>query len=204
MIRLRGAAPALPYVATLLGLYLFKSAWLALLFYHGGILVILAAEGQLGRFRELPQGWRWALGAALGGAGLLVGVLFLGLGPKLGLERTLAAQLSAFGLGGARLYPWALYYVLCNACFEEVFWRSYLGSQGRPPVLNDLLFAGYHALVLYFFIPGIWIPPALGVLTLAAWAWRQARQSCGGLSVPLFSHFMANLGLMAAAALIIR
>lgn len=204
MTRLKGAAPALPFAATLLGLYLFKNAWAALLLYHAGILAILAAAGQLGRAGELLRGWRWPAGLAFGAAGLLAGVWFLVWGPNLGLEGTLARELSAFGLGGARLYPWAIYYVLCNAGFEEVFWRGYLGSASRGLVLNDLLFAGYHGLVLYFFFPVLWIPVALGMLTLAAWAWRQARHKCGGLCIPVISHLLANLGIMAAAVWLLR
>ncbi len=65
-----------------------------------------------------------------------------------------------------------------------------------------MAFAGYHVLVLVHFIRLPWAVASACVLALVAWAWRQVAMRRGGLAVPLVSHALAGLSLIAGACVL--
>jgi membrane protease YdiL (CAAX protease family) len=185
------AAPALPYFAVLLGVYGFSSAWTALLLYQAGVIALIVATGDSSWWRRF-RGWNtgWGIGFIFFGAG--GGLLFHLLWPLLGLE-DLRFQLSQLGLSGAGVPIFLLYFAIVHPWLEELLWRDYLAGTSPLPEMRDLLFAGYHALVLRFFLEWYWVIVSVSILLGAAWIWRRLAIRFQGVLLPTISHLAGDL-----------
>jgi membrane protease YdiL (CAAX protease family) len=100
----------------------------------------------------------------------------------------------------------ALYVLVVNVPLEEVFWRSYVeaGRPGWSPWRQGLAFSLHHLVGAALAMGWKTALPAC-VLTAAAgafWTWTARRQ--GGLGLPVITHALADLGLMALAAAQLR
>jgi uncharacterized protein len=196
-LRLRSFAPLLPYLAVCIGLFLVRNAWFTLLGYHVGIILILSVEKQWAQARKLFRMQRilWSLGAILFGA--LGGGLLYFLWPYLGIHSfNFNASLTKLGLNGRDWIAFILYFSLINPWMEELYWRGYLGSDKRGPILADGYFSGYHLIVLGMYVGLPWLLVSFIVLGVAAWLWRQFARSTGGLLLPVLSHLAADLSLI--------
>ena len=58
------AAAALPYAAVTLGLYIARNAWVAIILYHVGIVVLLATDDRSALIKAARSGWKPAVTAA--------------------------------------------------------------------------------------------------------------------------------------------
>lgn len=196
----------IPYAGILFGLHILHSAWVALLSYHLGIVLVLTCAGpgppraRIVRVaRRLRSGWsgRAAALAILVCAG--TGPAFLLLWPVVSLDPGgLAASLDRLGLSGASLHVFSLWYCTAHPVLEEAFWRDRLGSADRRPEASDLLFAGYHMLVLPTFLHLPWVLASFVILAGAAWFWRTLTLRHAGLAVTALSHAVASISTMAA------
>ncbi|MBU8872020.1 MAG: hypothetical protein KOO60_14225 [Gemmatimonadales bacterium] len=196
---MKPAQHLIPYFAVLIGLYVFESAWLTILTYHGSILLVVWKEKQLSEFRKLFAGWRAPTCGALLLFGLGGGIILFILGPRIGIQaEPMGSALNKIGLGGSGFLLFVVYHSLINPWLEEVYWRGYLGSGSKKIVPGDLLFAGYHLLVLTMFVEWIWLVVAFLLLSFAAWLWRQIATGHKGLSVPALSHLAADGSIMFA------
>jgi membrane protease YdiL (CAAX protease family) len=187
----------IPYLSMILGLHVFKSAWLAFAFYHGLVLAVLLLTGGQRIVVRLFKGWNWkvALGSAL--FGLLGGIVLFTLAPLAGVNaERITPALSLLGLSGTSWLLFVLYHSLVNPWFEEALWRGTLGSEKKTLVLNDVLFSLYHVLVLILFLEWQWILLSALLLTLAAWLWRQLARKYKGLIIPVISHACADASIM--------
>ena len=81
--------------------------------------------------------------------------------------------------------------------------RGYLGGH-KYFSWTDLAFAGYHILVLAWFIKVPWLVIAFIVLTVAAYIWRYIASKLEGLAVPLLSHIVADVSIIAVTCVLIR
>jgi membrane protease YdiL (CAAX protease family) len=196
---LRLAAPALPYVAVLVGLYALSSAWAAIAIYHAGIVAIWLAAGRAPSPRTLFAGLRARAAIPLVAAALAVGPILWLVWPRVALDPDLAAVLARFGLAGGSLAAFAIYSAIANPLLEELLWRGLLGDPAARPSPYDALFAGYHLLVLALVVAWPFALAAAVALALAAWIWRLATDRCGGLAAPWLSHLAADLAVIAAA-----
>lgn len=204
-------ALAIPYVAVLIGLYALRSAWLAILLYHAGILVCLLPALSRNASRELARGWSLTAAAPLLLASAASGPLLVLLWPAIALDSEgLAVTLANFGLLGPAWWAFAGYYVTVHPALEELFWRSPARPRGRPVwdragiSWGDLAFTGYHALVLRFFVSPPWVLAILIILVLTALIWRRLATRYGGLAIPLLAHAIAGVSTLAAAYLLAR
>lgn len=169
---------------------------LALLGYH--VLCLVALRPGLRGFRwgRIPR-WGWVLLGALAAAAALL--LFLPPLPRFPVDHL--RQVVARWPGGLPVH--ALYVVAINVPLEEVFWRS-LQERQHPhwsPWRHGAAFGLHHLAGAIFAVGWNWvlIPAFLGpVLAGAFWTWCVRRQ--GGLALPLFTHALADLGIMAIAA----
>lgn len=197
--RLGYLAIALPYAAVLLGLYILRNAWAAILLYHVGIVTLLRFSGEEGLMRAVRRGWSAPVAVATGivfAAGGLLLVLLWGTISREDVD--LAETLKSYHLSGLYLWVFAAYYITVHPVLEEMFWRGYLPRAHRYPVVPDLAFAGYHALVLFIFIKLPWVLVSFGVLLFASWSWRQLVARYSGLGVAIVSHAIADLSVIAA------
>ena len=200
---LKAIAPAIPYVAVLIGLYGLHNAWSSIILYHLGMVVILTLTKSwwLGKRLLSWQAYLVLLVVVIGSA--LSGIIVFYLWSIMKLpELVLGAELTNLGLSQT---PWILfmfYYFTINPLLEEIFWRGYLGSPKVAPIWGDFWFAGYHTLVLYLFIGLPWVAASFLVLVAAGWFWRQITRIYGGLMMPILSHAAADAGIIGAIFLL--
>lgn len=196
-------APLLPTVAVGIGMLVLRSGWTAIVLYHLGIALFLAAAPDRRRGLSLRGGSRW-LGlavpfAATGGLVLATGWPWFG-----GDAGSLARALAGLGLTGGAWTSFLIYYVLVNPWLEEIFWRGWLAPSTPRLHWHDFAFALYHALVLTFFLEPVWISLCFAVLVGAAWTWRWMVRAWGGLAGPIATHLAADVGIVAAAVWLLR
>jgi membrane protease YdiL (CAAX protease family) len=200
-ISVRSFGPVLPYAAVAVGLYGFRNAWAVVALYQLPILLAVLWRRPPGLWRTIRSGWhrRWALGLAAYSS--MAGVLIYAVWPlaKVG-SGSLGEILQQFGLRGVSWCLYAVYFVTLHPLSEEIFWRVYIG-QGESYRL-DLLFVGYHVLVLHFFVTPAWILASVIVLFASARFWGRVGERLGGLSVPFVSHVVADVSIIAAVSLL--
>lgn len=185
----------LPYVAILVGLYLFSNAWLATVLYHGGMVIALRVGRSPSAPSRLGRGWHpfWAPLALV--FGVVGGVALAVLWPWFGFGDAFGRELERVGLSGFGLAVWFVYFATANAVLEEVFWRRDAPESGGGIELADVLFAGYHFLVLVRFVAPGWAAASTVSLVLAAWFWRQLGRKTKGLLPAVLSHAVANIAI---------
>jgi len=189
----------LPYFAVLTGLYLFRSAWLAILFYHAGMALYLACVHRNAGMPPIFKGWNSRAGVALSLLCASGGLLLYLIWPVAAIDRgALASTLEALGLHGTGWRLFVFYYLSLHPVIEEAFWRGAHLSGQKGIIPADAAFAGYHILVLICFIKTPWTVTVFLILVLTAWLWRRITLRYGGLAIPIISHAAAGFGTMAA------
>ena len=182
---------------------LLHNAWAAMLGYHALIVVVLYFAPDRPALKQLfacPGSKLPLLAVVFGAVG---GALLYLLWPFLSVRADVAAYLQGLGLT-RESWPWFLFYmVTIGPLFEEYFWRGYLGSRSRRPVPNDVLFAGYHLIVLGGVVGTLWLMPIFISLVAAAWLWRQLNRYGRGLAPSVASHMAADISVMLAVHLLV-
>ncbi len=178
------------------GLYVFHNAWVALIGYHLAMGLILLFSRDTSDFKGLFRAWRLPILPVSGVVGACAGLLLLGVWSVVGLDGNGGQLARSLGLSGTTWPAFVAYFVIANPWIEEFFWRGYLGSGDRRPVLNDVLFSGYHILVAATILSPAWLAALFVVLTLAAWFWRQVDRLGGSLLPSIVSHLAADLTVM--------
>jgi membrane protease YdiL (CAAX protease family) len=129
----------------------------------------------------------------LGGAG---GLLLYLLWPLLGIPGTINMFLQQIGLTQA-VWPYFIaYFILFNPWLEEFYWRGYLSRQSKRITLNDVLFSGYHLIVMAGKINTVWLIIVFVILILASWFWRLVNTRTQGLAPSLISHIVADASII--------
>lgn len=197
-------APILPYLAVWAGLFLFNSAWLSLLGFHAAILLTLVIARPDIPIKTLFQSAhpKWILASVflcgLGGAGLYF------FWDAFGIADDLPAQLQSIGLISSSWTVFIAYFAIANPFIEEYFWRAYLGRDACGFYIGDLVFAGYHAIILLEKVPLPSIAFALACLTCIGWFWRQARREDGGLLAAVLGHMTADVTILVCVMVNVR
>jgi membrane protease YdiL (CAAX protease family) len=189
-------APVLPYLAVWAGLFLFNSAWGALIGFHLAILfslfVFRASIPMSLLFKSNYPKWILAsiIVCGLSGIGLY---LFWGM---FGIYNNLPEQLESIGLRSSSWFPFITYFSLVNPFAEEYFWRGFLGSDTKISYAGDFVYAGYHAIILWGKIQPMSVLFALILLTAAGWFWRQIYRDDEGLLAPVLGHAAADFTIL--------
>lgn len=186
---------SMPYLAVLIGMYGLHNAWLAMVSYHA---LALLALGRRADWSLLRRGWRLGVGLAVtafcGLAGLAL-YLAYPVASREGL--VLSETLSAYGVPHNGWW-FFIYYCVLTPPVEEMLWRDRLATEARGVTRFDLLFAGYHLLVLTPFLEPLWLGVAFASLAFASCLWRYTRRATGGLAIAVISHFVADITVMYA------
>lgn len=189
-------APILPYLAVWAGLFLFKSAWLALIGFHLAILfALLIARPNIPiaiLFKSKYSKWILTSLFLCG----LSGVSLYFFWNIFSIYSDLPAQLESIGLNSSSWFPFIAYFSLVNPFIEEYFWRGFLGSEAKKLHVGDFIYAGYHALILLGKVPPLSIFFALVFLAAAGWLWRQIRREDEGLLAPALGHMVADFTIL--------
>ncbi|GAB4442076.1 MAG: hypothetical protein Kow0031_24120 [Anaerolineae bacterium] len=201
---IRQIAPAIPYAAVIVGLYMLHSAWASILLYHAGMVAVLAAtrSWQVG---QPITGWQSRLAMAVVAAvSASAGIAIFVLWPIMKLPQlALAVELTRLGLQDFNWSLFIFYYFTVNPVLEELFWRGCLGSNSRLPTWNDAWFAGYHLLVIFLFVDWPWLAASFALLVAVAWFWRQLAGHYHSLWPPIISHAAADFGIIGAVFLLV-
>ena len=185
--------PLLPYLAVGLGLFAFHNVWVAILAYHAGVATVVLLAKLVVPFQTFLKSTDYKLlllSAAIGAGG---GILLYLLWPLLSVPPDINTYLRSIGLTGTAWPYFIVYYILVNPILEEYYWRGLLGSSAKRPVMNDLLFAGYHLVVLSGKIGVPWLVVVLLAICGAAWYWRQISRLTEGLLAATISHMVADI-----------
>jgi hypothetical protein len=188
--------PLLPYAAVGIGIFLFHSAWTALLGFHLAILLAVLLLRPALPVKTLCESSRvrWVvLSTIFSGSG---GILLYILWSIFGIVSDFSGHVEALGLNSSSWIAFIGYFVLVNPFLEEYFWRGALGSPTKNLHLSDFVYAGFHALVLAGNMPVVSIVFGLAMLVLAGWFWRQIAREDGGLLAPVLGHMAADLTIL--------
>ncbi|MBI5963970.1 MAG: CPBP family intramembrane metalloprotease [Chloroflexi bacterium] len=197
-------APIPPYLAVWAGLCLFKSAWLSLIGFHTAILLMLAIARPNIPVNILFQSKYPKLVFASVLLCLTSGIALYILWDVLGIAGDLSLQLQSIGLTSSSWAAFIAYFSLVNPFIEEYFWRAYLGNDRRGFHIGDLIYAGYHALILVNKAYWISIIFALASLTFIGWFWRQTHREDKGLLAPVLGHMAADFTILACVMINVR
>lgn len=195
---MKWSAPALAYLAVGVGLFIFRSAWGALLGFHAAILFSLLIARPAIPLKTLltTHNIRWIFLSVLscGASGILLYLLWDVFSPA----SDLPAQVESLGLKASNWYLFIAYFALVNPFVEEYFWRGWLGDKRKSLHISDFLYAGFHGLILLGRVRTVSILFGLGVLVFAGWFWRQTAREDGGLLAPVVGHMAADLTILLA------
>jgi membrane protease YdiL (CAAX protease family) len=89
-----------------------------------------------------------------------------------------------------------IYFATVQPFLEELYWRGYLKYGCKYFSWTDFAFAGYHILVLAWFIKLSWLVIAFIILSVAAYTWRYIAYKFKGLMIPLLSHIVADISII--------
>lgn len=188
--------PIIPYITISIGLLVFNNTWLAILGYHIGMVVVILLSKTGIPIKQAYQGnkgWITCITALVGvGGGILLYILW----PLLSLPDGINLYTRSIGLNERTWPAFLLYFILINPLIEEYYWRGYLTSTTKGIMLNDLLFSGYHLIILAGHIETIWLFAVFFVLAIGAWFWRQMNRLNGGLLASTISHITADAAVM--------
>ncbi|MEN8254471.1 MAG: CPBP family glutamic-type intramembrane protease [Verrucomicrobiota bacterium] len=198
-------ASLVPYVAVLVGMYLFHSAWLAILLYHAGILVFLAYRKPVGLWRRMWAGAKSPL--------LVPGILACALAapvvyfmwPWLAVSETILLEwMLKYGLTG---WSWLLlipYFSIIHPVLEEIHWRGISPEDATGLYWQDFMFAGYHVLVLFQLMHAPWLLLVFAVLVGSSVFWRWANARFGGYGLSILTHAVADAAVVVGVHLLLR
>lgn len=191
-------APLLVYLAVILGLFLFRNAWAALLLFHFAIIVsVLIAKPDLPlKILFTGNSLKWILLCVFlcGSTGFSLYFFW----DKFGIASNVSADVEAMGLNRSSWIPFIIYFALVNPFIEEYFWRGYLGSNATNFAASDFWYAGFHGLILLNKVQTNMIVFGLAALVLAGWFWRQIAREDKGLLASVFGHMAADLTILLA------
>jgi membrane protease YdiL (CAAX protease family) len=203
-LRPKSSTALIPYITILLGLHILKSAWATILLYHGAILIIILRSNGFILFKRLFRGWSWKIGLSLTIISALSGLSLYFLWPLVGIRSPeLSEVLREYGLHGPSWLIFIIYYCITTPILEEIFWRGHLSVPARYPSAPDILFAGYHIIVLILFLKPLAIAAVSIALVITAWIWRILALKFDGLAIPFVSHLVAGISVMWFASIIL-
>ena len=191
-------AMGIPYLSVVVGMWCMQSAWLAMLLYHLLIGIFLQRNGwpPVNRFASDAVQWGAVILPLL--SGLLLFLLWPWMEPSNG---DLQGRLALFGLEGGGLWLFVLWFSVVHPILEESLWRTLDPDPWQLFCVQDLCFAGYHGLVVCWFVSGIWVILCLVVLLSSSMFWRWLTWRSGSRSAALLSHGIADLSIILAVAL---
>jgi len=194
-----------PYFAVFVGLYLLKNAWISIILYHAVILACMTADGHLIDFRKIITRWNSRLFLISCTISVVAGPALFVLWNFMKLDfSSLSSNLSMIRLTNLSWILFIPYFCLLHPILEELFWRSKSNDESGSGYLKDLLFGGYHILVLVLFIKPEWVIISFFILAFVSWMWRVISYKTDGLLIAVLSHILADTSIIIAVNFILK
>ena len=194
-------APALVYIAVIIGLFAVRNALGALILFHVAIVAsVLVTKSRVPiNILVTSHDIKWILISVLlcGSTGFTLYSLW----DKFGIASDLSKYVEEMGLTQSAWFWFIGYFTLANPWIEEYFWRGFLGSTTKNIYLSDFLYAGFHGLILMNRAQANMIVYSLVLLILAGWFWRQIARLDQGLLAPVLGHMAADFSILMAVYL---
>ena len=189
-------APLSAYLAVGIGLFIFQSAWGALIGFHVAIIVsLLVAKPDIPvSILFKSKNIKWILLSILlcGSSGVVLYFRW----ESFGFANDFAEQVKTLGLNASNWTAFIAYFSLVNPFVEEYFWRGYLGSKTKSLHISDFVYAGFHVLILFSKVQSGSIIFGLCMLVLAGWFWRQVLREDDCLLAPALGHMAADFTIL--------
>ena len=196
---LRAAGIISPYLAVILGVFIFKSGLFAVLLYHFILAVCIIGINRSQTLKLIKSGFHRYIGPLICLGGLLPGMAILFLWPYAKQQTADLAQLmNSVNLTSTSFTVFALYACLINPFLEESFWRGCFKPASWRPGPVDALFAGYHAVVLIPVFTPVFVGLSFLALMFVGWAFRNIYRLTDGLAIPLLTHIIADIAIFFA------
>ena len=190
-------AALVPYVAVLLGMYLFHNAWLTILLYHAGVIAFLLYRKPSGVWHRMWAGMKSPLLVpGILGCALAAPILYFMWPWFASSNPVLPAWMAHYGLSGL---AWTLlipYFSIVHPILEEVHWRGISPERITWICWQDFLFAGYHVLVLFQVIRAPWLFFVFSILLGSSVFWRWTVARYGGYGIAIASHVAADTAVI--------
>ncbi|MCG8480368.1 MAG: CPBP family glutamic-type intramembrane protease [Spirochaetales bacterium] len=183
----------IPYAAVAVGVYFLHSAWVAVALYHGGILLYLVATGRTIEVRGLVLSRRILTVVSLS-AFAVSGLLFFVMLPHVLLPGYIDERLASYGLSGRSFVVFVGYFSLVNPLLEELFWRLYPARTVN--LLDDVLFAGYHPMVLALFMRPVFVVISFFALIALSRYWSYIKVSEGKHLYIIATHVLGDFSII--------
>lgn len=198
-------ASLIPYAAVLVGMYGLHNAWLAILLYHLGILGFLVYRRPKNIWKRIRLGFGLpVLIPAVVVCAMTATVVYY-LWPWISVsESALSDWMARYGLSGAAWISMIPYFCLVHPVLEELHWRELAPDRFIRICRTDLLFAGYHVLVLFQLVQVQWLLLVFGVLVGSSVFWRWSVSRFGGYAIPVVTHAVADSAVMTAVFLLLN
>ncbi len=186
-----------PYLAVLLGVFLLKNGFGAVVFYHLVLFVCVAAINKSNAMKLLSKGFQRYPDLLICLTGLVPGVIILYLWPIAKLEQVdLSQTLAMLNLDSQLFKLFAVYACLVNPFLEESFWRGCFKNDTRWPSFVDVLFAGYHGLAVFPVLNTGFVLFIFAAMVFVGWIFRTLYRVTGGLLIPLVTHIIADIAIL--------
>lgn len=194
-------APTLAYLAVGVGLFLFHSAWGALVGFHVAIIIsLLIARPNIPvtvLFKSTNLKWVLLSVLLCGSSGISLYFLW----DTFRFANDLPAQVAALGLNSSNWLTFIAYFAIVNPFVEEYFWRGFFGNPTKSLYVYDFIYSGFHALILIGKVHTYSIIFGLSVLVFAGWLWRQIAREDHGLLAAVLGHMVADFTILMAVYL---
>lgn len=194
-------APTLAYLAVGVGLFLFHSAWGALVSFHVAIIIsLLIARPNIPvtvLFKSTNLKWTILSVLLCGSSGISLYFLW----DTFRFANDLPAQVAALGLNSSNWLTFIAYFAIVNPFVEEYFWRGFFGNPTKSLYVYDFIYSGFHALILIGKVHTYSIIFGLSVLVFAGWLWRQIAREDHGLLAAVLGHMVADFTILMAVYL---
>ena len=185
-------------MATVVGVWVLGKPLVAVAIYHTGILFVLLNRSV--SLKSLLTGFDGKTLLWLSILCLSVWPLLLYMWPILSLpDMNLSYQLQEWGFTGHWVIVFILYSISIHPILEETFWRELMPDH----FISDILFAGFHVLVMVLFLKPVWVLVGFFTLVIASTLWRSCKTRLEGILVPVLSHAVADLAIVIAVVMLV-
>ncbi len=186
-----------PYIAVALGLYLFENAFLSLLLYHVGMIIPIVLYRKNIEWKKLILFNRKWLAIIVVGICFISGIVISSFWETVKIPSLdLLEKMTQYKLIGVSKILFLIYFSTVHPILEELYWRFVITPRSKLITLYELLFAGYHMLVVRLFVQAEYVIVTFVGLIIMARFWRFLRENLSENFLVFLSHLIADFSIM--------